>query len=233
VLADLAADDTFRGVAVCEFLEEPGQQKALDQAAICMDLAHEKLTWRDSLETRLRAAATGRLVIANPRYGWMPALTRWSRGVSQPSDTPREMRADRSVHVDVRKMIQNPRYKNRPMPQPPATTAGWRPEDWQARADAQLAAAERIAERGGRVVFVRMPTSGRARRRTDRLFPRKDFWDRFAARVADVPGVEALHYQDDPTLRTIETPDEMHIDQADSPTFTAALVDELGRRGAL
>jgi len=87
-----------------------------------------------------------------------------------------------------------------------------------------------IRARGGDVVFVRMPTDGAVRRREQRLFPRSEFWDVFAAKTDAV----TIHFEDHPALSRFHPPDGSHLDQRDLPAFSTALgeivVRELERR---
>jgi hypothetical protein len=42
-----------------------------------------------------------------------------------------------------------------------------------------------------------------------------------------------LHFRDQPGMRDLTCPDEMHLDQRDQPAFTRALVSALRERGVL
>lgn len=87
-----------------------------------------------------------------------------------------------------------------------------------------LGMADRIAARGGRVLFVLMPRGGLVAAADDRFFPRTVFWDRFAARSS----YPAVSYADVPALRDFGLPDGSHLDFRDRPRFTNSLVDALG-----
>ena len=78
-----------------------------------------------------------------------------------------------------------------------------------------------IRARGGRVVFVQFPTTGRLFAYDDAIFPKKEFWDAFAARTSAL----CIHFKDVPQLATFDCPDLSHLDRADAPRFTM----ELGR----
>jgi hypothetical protein len=86
----------------------------------------------------------------------------------------------------------------------------------------QLAA--QIRDRGGRVLFVRFPSSGMIRMLEERRFPRDRFWDELARHV-DAP---ALHFDDVPALRDFTCPDGSHLDMRDRARFSAALAGALG-----
>lgn len=86
-----------------------------------------------------------------------------------------------------------------------------------------------IESRGGRVVFVRLPTSGQLRQVENQCWPKEKVWDEFAKRI----GNDAIHFEDVPSMRGFVCPDGSHLDQRDSRRFTIALADELVRRGLI
>ena len=58
---------------------------------------------------------------------------------------------------------------------------------------------------------------------------RARYWDR----LAEHTGAITIHFHDLPRVRELPLPDGSHLDLRDAPTFTAALLDELARRGVL
>lgn len=87
----------------------------------------------------------------------------------------------------------------------------------------------RIQARGGRVVFVRMPSRGLVRRIEDVRYPRAMFWDRFVAGT----GAGALYFADDPKLATYLPPDGSHLDRRDVQRYTEDLYAALTARKLL
>lgn len=86
-----------------------------------------------------------------------------------------------------------------------------------------------IETRGGRVIFLRLPSWGLVRRIEDVRYPRSMYWDRLVA-TADV---DALHFTDEATLATYQPPDGSHLDQRDIGRFTGDLYLALVARGLL
>ena len=76
-----------------------------------------------------------------------------------------------------------------------------------------------IEARGGRVLFVVMPSSGLVREIYERWYPRTNFWDRFVKEV----GAPTLNFADVPTLRDFTCPDGSHLDGRDRRRFTVGL----------
>jgi len=93
-----------------------------------------------------------------------------------------------------------------------------------AGAHATRAMISKIESRGGRVLFVAMPTSGMVREIDERNYPREQFWDRFV----DIVGVPAVRSSDNPTLAGFTCPDGSHLDFRDRVQFTIAMARALG-----
>ena len=82
--------------------------------------------------------------------------------------------------------------------------------------DRMARAVQQIKSRGGRVILIRLPVSGRERTDAMALFPRKMFWDVMVQRL-DVPW---LYTDDHPELAGFDLPDGEHLDGKDVPEFT-------------
>jgi len=85
-----------------------------------------------------------------------------------------------------------------------------------------------IRSRGGRVVFVVLPTSDLNTLIEQRLYPRAQFWDPFAKSV----GADSLHYQDHPETRGFTCPDGSHLDRRDRAAYTWAIATLVFARSA-
>jgi hypothetical protein len=81
----------------------------------------------------------------------------------------------------------------------------------------------RLARRGGRVVFVELPSNGRTHAVEERRYPRATYWNPFAAQV----GAPTLTVRDLPALNAFHCPDGSHLDADDAPAFTGALAAAL------
>lgn len=89
--------------------------------------------------------------------------------------------------------------------------------------------AEQIRARGGKVIFVAMPSSGMVREIERRRYPRERFWERFVAET----GLPGIHSDHEPELRGYACPDGSHLDVRDRGRYTAALADLMKRKGFL
>jgi len=80
-----------------------------------------------------------------------------------------------------------------------------------------------IQDRGGRVVFVRLPTSGEVWELDEQYYPKEQYWDVFAQRTA----AATIHFKDYETLASFECPDGSHLDYRDAAVFTRNLAEIL------
>jgi hypothetical protein len=107
----------------------------------------------------------------------------------------------------------------------PATT----PEELQQTIAHIAGLASLVSQRGGRVLFVDLPSNGRTRAVEQRRYPRARYWDRFVAGV----GARALKTGDLASLAAFRCADGSHLDADDAPAFTRALVATLAANGWL
>jgi hypothetical protein len=77
-----------------------------------------------------------------------------------------------------------------------------------------------IQRRGGKVLFVRMPSDGPVRELEKQVFPREKYWDRLL-RETGAPGI---HFADYPELSKYHCPEWSHLSPADAKTFTGDLI---------
>lgn len=79
---------------------------------------------------------------------------------------------------------------------------------------------DKIKSRGGKVLFVRMPSSDPVWATEQKVFPRKQYWDRLLKET----GSEGIHFADYPELAKYSCPDWSHLSPSDAQTFTAELI---------
>jgi hypothetical protein len=84
-----------------------------------------------------------------------------------------------------------------------------------------------IQKRGGRVIFIRFPTTGLCGSLFDMKYPREQYWDS----LSDLTGATTIHFKDIPSLVSMVCPDGSHLNYDDSLIMTDELVEQLGRLG--
>jgi hypothetical protein len=99
-------------------------------------------------------------------------------------------------------------------------------EAWKKVAADAADAAATIEKRGGKVVFLRMPTTDIHEQLDELSAPRKQYWD-----ILQRAGLRTIHFKDYPQLSCFDCPDTSHLDQEDAATFTKSLypiIEEVG-----
>ncbi len=84
----------------------------------------------------------------------------------------------------------------------------------------ERAAVEKIRARGGRVIYIRFPSSGGVLAKEEADMPRELTWDALLA----VTGAPGIHFQDYPQLASFECPEWSHLSSADSVELTRRLM---------
>lgn len=82
---------------------------------------------------------------------------------------------------------------------------------------------KKIQDRGGKVIFVRTPSSGPYLMGEKMGFPREKYWDRLLA----LTGCQGVHFADYPALDHFICPEWSHLTPADAVIWTTNLVDIL------
>jgi len=230
-LQDLANDPKFRETVICELsaMEIIPSALWLPQKD-SISWFHKEWCPSRRIDCLLHLAIEQNLVVANPRLNLKQILSGDpAEAVHQPNGV--RVRSDRTIEV---KHAEGGVWGSRePLLEMPLEQAGTvqliKPQEWSDAVNCIAEATRSICTRGGRVVFVHFPVSGRLRVAEEAFFPKSVYWDGFAKAV----GAPAIHFEDVPALRDFSCPDGSHLSSADAPTFTRALSQELVRRGIL
>ncbi len=82
---------------------------------------------------------------------------------------------------------------------------------------------DKIKSRGGKILFVRTPSSGPFRAAEMKGFPRADYWDRLL-KLTDCPGI---YFTDYPATSSFICPEWSHLKPSDAIVYTNSLVKTL------
>ena len=223
-LQDIAENTSFNGTVLCSITAESLLPELHDQQQPWIDYYHNSFLPHRNAERHLHTALQSRLTLLLPDLLLQEALPKLLRGspplqylVNAPDrtqivdynkvDLKEFTRIQlKKVGVNVSHYINLPDYHNFP------------------RALDQIETAVlTIHQRGGHVVFLRMPTTGPYFEATDKYFPRTRFWDIFAAQTT----ATTIHFQDHPTLNQFTCAEGSHLYPQDTPAFTKALLQEI------
>ena len=229
VFRNLAQDEAFSGTVFCSIM--PYDLSApIDQPHPYLDyyIAQEKQSeslfehWEFGARHHLNS-----LVALNPRTSLKSAWRHFYMHRSLPTPVNDQWRFDRAKYYDFsdadleEKRAQHLKHNKPGKPR--------EPKSWLRKAVRIEAYVRKIQDRGGRVVFLRYPTTGENQARSEMKYPKHQIWDKFA----EATSAETLHFKDVPAMCELECPDYSHLDIRDAPGFTSMLLDELVLRNVL
>ncbi|HMJ48785.1 MAG TPA: hypothetical protein VK498_15745 [Ferruginibacter sp.] len=88
-------------------------------------------------------------------------------------------------------------------------------------------ATDKISARGGRILFVRTPSSGDVWKAEEYVFKRSEYWDKLLAYT----GLPGIHFNDYPSINNFMCPEWSHLSQRDAVKFTKGFIDIFERSG--
>ncbi len=228
-LDDLAADQRFHGVVLCDIDARGLASYYHDAQQAYVDYFHRQWSPSWYVHRVLLTHWQRDMVIAMPDFGAVVAIKRVLGALAGPWRSPTAFHADRSGDIDftqadraglTRSFVDGIRSDLREHP-PQGSTL------WLAGLEPVVASVAAIRKRGGTVIFVQTPTSGELHALEDAAYPRAVYWDRLSA----VTGAAAIDSDDVPGWKSFRLPDGSHVDMHDKAAYTQALVDALIERG--
>lgn len=228
-LQELSEDEEFSGIVICDVLAPLlFRNRWRDQELLYGSHAFNGGT-AQLLEHIPRWLLEDRLALLRPNLRIRALME------SQTWPTPEivRLRFDRSIELDfsvIPNLAQFREDKNREFKDLYARQAkSNRTDVFLQHIERIEQAVRRIQQRGGKVVFLRSPSSRGRRAIEEEHNPRKDYWDRFAESTS----ATSIHFEDVAAMRMLTCPDDSHLDWRQRPEFTAALLDELVRHDVL
>lgn len=219
VLRDLAEDSDFRGVILCSILPIAvfSEHSFFEKRSMAQVAFARRLRPSESIEYRLKDKYHN--VFALSVYSlWnviLPEIFLDRRSI----EFPGFLNSDRYHQFDSRK-IRDKRHMQRGQldnfnrfVKPPG------PEAMRHLALRYRSVGDQLRNKGVKIVFIRVPSSGPLLYLEKRAFPRKRYWDR----LLKLSGVRGIHFFDHPALESYNQPDFSHISWEERARFTRAL----------
>lgn len=97
--------------------------------------------------------------------------------------------------------------------------ARYNDDEWRKKVGETRELVKAIRKKGGKVVFLGMPSSGMVREIEERRYPKARYWDYFEKHI----GASALYSNYIPVLKDFVCPDGSHLDMRDQSQFTENL----------
>jgi hypothetical protein len=229
VLRALANDRRFDGIVICDMLAPFLMRERWESQR---DLYESRATSREQLDAYEIARAADLLAVKGAESGISAAVRRLIDRGDLPSPNHIRMRPDRSLEIDFAVMdnLQSFREKNAASYRRQYETAEHpAPADLDDDFEEVNDFVRRIRDRGGQVVFLRMPSSGGRLAIEEEYHPKAKFWDRFAAVNSGI----CIHWSEIEGTGNLTCPDDSHLDYRDAVKFTDLLVDTLIKRGVI
>jgi hypothetical protein len=225
VLKNLSEDERITGTIICSFIPMfLGEDSDDFGRAKRWIREYNEQRWSSRLETRLSILIERSFVF---RYTGLQPDQLWenfqeSRG---PYPLYAPMRPDRYRAMDfsmtdVDRIRQGRIRREKEFQEKAAPLSDERFMEKVARIDQMV---QKIENRGGRVIFIRLPSTGVVRRIEDQTWPREKYWDILAVNTQ----ANAIHFEDYPSLSQFDCPDGSHLDVRDARIFTRSLAEIL------
>lgn len=231
LLRDLAADPTFRGLAIVGIDARGFAKRHWEMQQPWVDHYRHRWTLARKIHRVLLTPLQEHLVLIRSPFSAVQMLRRKLAGFGLPVNDYVVMQADRLGLLDYRRTniaaIRERRlldladyYRDNP-PDPP--------EKWLADLEPVTQWIRTIQARGGRVVLFREPSGDGHLALDEANYPRAKYWDAYAK----VCPAEMIEFGDEPAFLQLPLPDTSHIDGTEIPRFTRVLLDVLVKRGVL
>jgi hypothetical protein len=223
VLTNLSEDPSFSGKVICEVnpLAFFDSSRLLDHISKGYIAAYSSFSWADGIEERLKLALQQTLVSRLPALypkQLRNALIngRWPRPDHIRTTPDRFGQADFRRLEHLHSFIRMTAFQRSRMQ--------WLRHPYTGNQLAELIrtlnqSVMKIRDRGGDVVFVRLPSTAHILEDETRWYPRQRYWDVFAEKSI----AATIHFEDYPELSQFRPPDGEHLDARDTIMFSRAL----------
>jgi hypothetical protein len=237
-LRDLAEDERFRGVIICDLTETEfpaahwmAQQPNVDTYWNTPVVEYPEIVLTAFWQTRFAminpALSLKSIIVESIRYRRLPDAD--TRAVRMHVDRSRDLDATRLPDIPALQARQAEGHAERLIDRMSSYgSSGWLPK-WRSDVQAVGEYVRKLQGRGARVVFVRLPTQGKYWENEETYTPRAQYWDQ----VRTLTSADTIHFKDLHGLPEFNLPDLSHLDMRDAPAFTNRLLDELVKLGVL
>ncbi len=230
-LLELAEDEFFTGVALISLTAKMMERENWGAQRPFIDHYKRKYNLSEYIHLAVRKAVQSLFVAANPQLSFDQVVKRALTGktpippayITLDSERKRITDFSRASEGFRQKLIDSVIKSYSTLATPPT------PEKWYRELEPIFAAVKKLEERGGKVVFIRMPTTEESYEIDETRNPKEKYWNRFA----DSGVVRTIYFSDYESLASFECPDTSHIDSKDAPKFTHHLTQIMIEEGIL
>ncbi len=233
VLKDLAEDESFCGLVICEFDIIDFSKDRWPSSESYMNYYHEEYDWANAIDRKLQLGVEQNMASSHPAVTMHRTIEQIIRRRMLPVPP-------RVNTTELRQAVYDDSHVSK------VASARWKqdgadfvtikcekmaetlkPDVWLTNLKIVESYVTKIESRGGKIVFVRLPTTGVRRDIERELLPRKLYWDRFAAATSAM----TIHFEDFKSLMGFDCVDSSHMQQKDAVPFTKVLCEIVGDGG--
>ena len=231
-LEDLANDPQFKGIVVCSIMMGTLPESGWSGQEKYVAHYHKSNNINSKINRTISLFKKDNLVISDPRIKLFNIVKGFATEKKMMEPFFIHGLSDRSCKADYSKCTEEQlmqfvpevmRQKNKPQ-----LTLNTNPQKWLKEVQVVETLVQKIHARGGKVIFVRMPTSDELWDYEQQVIPKSLFWDCFV----ETTSAETIHFKEVATLKSFHCPDRSHLDYRDTEKFTSALFDEISSRNA-
>lgn len=228
VLKDLADDPKFSGIVLFSMTVGDLRQEAILDAKPWVDFYHSKFDsffcdMSEKINTLIQVRLQSLFVLLSSEFNFK-AITykflsqkdikplycnmqpnRFRPAYYHDRLSPDELREHIRIRIDIARAS--------------ASTANIDRESFLQSITTLALYSRKLQEKGGKLIIVRMPSTGEHWAIDEKIFPKKDYWDR----ISKMTNIPTVHFLDYPSLNRFDCPDTSHIDARDSTEFTRNL----------
>lgn len=226
VFEDIVNNSKFKGIVIIDETEQTLISQNFDQKEF-VNHCHSNFSLNRQLNHRISAWLENKLVFLNPESNslrlWGNLLTQYQ--FPEPFYTKtlpsREQLTDYD-RADVKslKELANSRLKGIKIESQKSFLT---PENWLKKTEHWQNLVDKFRNRGGRIIFVRLPISQERWKLERQITPPQNYWKTFVDKL----NVESVYFADYPDLSNFQLPDTSHLDMRDKPVFTRSLLNHV------
>ncbi|HDL08174.1 MAG TPA: hypothetical protein ENG35_05480 [Desulfobacteraceae bacterium] len=224
VLKDLANDKCFKGIVICSmFAGWVGKENLYSQQDY-VKYYHENSNPFKRLNRLIMSYVQEYFVIVDPYLQLKRILLKYKESGKLPGPRYLITKRDRSRMADYSliNVSEQQKYRIKRIGELYKKNPPMAPKEWLKHAAKIGRYVKRITERGGKVVFIRLPSTGKHWELDNKFYPKKEYWDK----IASVTGACTIHFQDISGMKQLVCPDTSHLDYRQAPLFTRVMAEE-------